>query len=225
MEMKIKTASISIYTAACNAEQAWCHLKGIRLCIFQAKMHNNVVHRMGRARYSQISLHSVEKMKRDGERESHHLGKMNAGRHPHWASRGQRCSSGCTEVTTQAIQPHPRPKNAPAEEHKDSQPIWLGPLSLCYDLLSSGITFSHFHTYDTFLYFILFPIPLTPPPPPLPHPSSINSTLYSFCFIIFVPPFSPPPPPPPLLNLVRTITSDLGLKAVSVFAHSLKILE
>lgn len=153
---------------------------------------------------------------------------MNAGRHPHWASRGQHCSSGCMEVTTQAIHPHPRPKNAPAEEHKDSQPIWLSPLSLCYDLLSSGITFSHFHTCTTRRYFFIFHFVPHSSHPPLPHPSSINSTLYSFCFIIFLPPFSPPPPPPPhliLLNLVHTITSVLGLKALSVFAHSLKILE
>lgn len=57
----------------------------------------------------------------------------------YFASRCQHCSSVSVDVAAQTFQFDLLPKNAPAVQQKDSQPIWLGLLSLCYDLLSFDI--------------------------------------------------------------------------------------
>lgn len=71
--------------------------------------------------------------------------------------------SAALQAGAQASLPHPRPKNAPAEERKDNQPVRLSPLSLCYDytVLCHLLPFSHKRNNSNlfFLNVILFPVP------------------------------------------------------------------
>lgn len=52
-------------------------------------------------------------------------------------------------------QSHPLPRNAPAQRHKDNQPIEFAHLSLCYDLLSAETTLSSFCTFTTMYKLLL----------------------------------------------------------------------
>lgn len=91
-----------------------------------------------------------------------------------FTSRGQCCSLGSMEVMTWASQPHPRPKSAPAVEHKDIQPIWLS-LSPCYDLLSFGVT-----NFTRFVFNFKFLSPNMPHLHTRTQTSSVHSSSYVF---------------------------------------------
>lgn len=133
----------------------------------------------------------------------------------HWdsTSRGQCCSLVWIHVGAPAFQSHPLPKNAPADQGPSDLALYL-----CV-MIYSDFTFFHFrtlHSTGTLLDYIC--------------PSFLSSPLYiiwEFFIVFILPPhlhsslpFLPPSPCFIRLNLLHSITSDLGLKALCLHTVS-----